>query len=93
METALGHVETILGHLQNNGSLDGTEEPLRILWTVYEILQRAGDRRAISQLAETRQQLVKRAQKISDARMRNLFLGNVPHNLAIEKEWQRQLVG
>lgn len=93
VETAIGHVETILGHLQNNGSLDGTEEPLRIRWIVYEVLQRAGDRRAISQLAETRQQLVKRAQKISDAQMRNLFLGNVPHNLAIEKEWQRQLAG
>ena len=90
IDTAVAHVETILQHLEDDGSLDGTEEPLRIRWTMYKVLQEAGDRRAYSLLEETRRQLQIRAEKISDSRMRELFVRNVPHNMAIESAWQAQ---
>ena len=90
IEKAIGYVEIVLGHLENDGSLDGTEEPLRIRWTLCNILQHAEDARAIPLLAETHRQLQERAEKISDTRMRRAFLNNVPHNRVIETAWQRQ---
>jgi len=90
METAIGYVDIVLGHLENHGSLDGTEEPLRIRWTLCNILQHAEDARVIPLLAETHRQLQERAEKISDTQVRRAFLDHVPHNRAIETAWQRQ---
>jgi len=70
METAMEYVEIVLGYLENGGSLDGTEEPLRICWSLWNILQQAEDARAIGLLAGTYRQLQERAESISDKKMR-----------------------
>ena len=93
IEAAIGHVETILQHLENDGSLDGTEEPLRILWTLCNVLHHAGDVRATSVLAEAHRQMRERAERISDTKMRCAFLENIPHHQAIETAWQKLSVG
>jgi len=89
METAMEYVEIVLGYLENGGSLDGTEEPLRICWSLWNILQQAEDARAIGLLAGTYRQLQERAESISDKQMRRTFLSNVPHNRAIDAAWLR----
>ncbi len=89
-DKAIQHVEVVLQHLENNGSLDGTEEPLRILWMLYDVLQQVQDARAIELLAKAHQQLQKRAEKILDTQLRGAFLDNVPHNLAIKTAWRKQ---
>ena len=93
IETAVGHVEVILQHLENDGSLDGTEEPLRILWTLYVVLEHTGDKRAISLLADAHRQLQERAHRITDARSRRVFLTRVPHNRTIQSAWEKQSTG
>jgi len=91
IKAAIEHVEKVLQYLENGGSLDGTEEPLRIRWTIYEVLQQSGDSRAHALLAETHRQLNERADKISDVNSRHIFLENVPHNRAIDTAWKNNL--
>jgi len=88
--TAIEYVDKVLRHLENDGSLDGTEEPLRIRWMLCNVLQHAEDTRAMPLLVETHRQLHERAGKISNTQMRRTFLENVPHNQAIETAWKRQ---
>ncbi len=76
-------VVKVLDFLQQGGSLDGTEEPILIRLTVYQVLQQAGDARAGPFLQQTRQLLQQRADKITDNQLRHAFLNQVPHNRAI----------
>lgn len=50
VERALTYVEEVLGHLHES-SLAGCEEPGRTIWTCYDVLRTAGDRRAEGVLA------------------------------------------
>ena len=93
IHNAIGHVEKILEYLENSGSLDGTEEQLRIRWTLFNVLQQAGDKRADAILNEARRQLQIMASQITDTRTRREFVENVPHNKAIESAWQKSING
>jgi len=92
-EMAIRHVELVLEHMDNGACLDGTEEPLRILWTLYYVLEQTGDVRANPLLAEAHQQLQERAERITDTQQRCTFLEKVPHHQAIEIATRRQPAG
>jgi tetratricopeptide (TPR) repeat protein len=83
---ALAQAEAILAHL-NGGTLDGTEEPLRVYLTCYQALQAAGDQRAAGVLEQAHATLWEQTAKIADEAMRRSFLENVPHHRAIEAAW------
>jgi len=85
---ALQQVELILAHLAGGGSLDGTEEPLLLPLTCYQVLLAAGDGRALEVLAAAHAELLAQAARISDARVRQGFLNNVPHNREIVRAWE-----
>ncbi|TDP63173.1 adenylate/guanylate cyclase domain-containing protein [Roseateles toxinivorans] len=85
---ALRQVELILAHLAGGGSLDGTEEPLLLPLTCYQVLLAAGDVRALEVLAAAHAELQAQAARISDARVRQGFLSNVPHNREIVRAWE-----
>jgi tetratricopeptide (TPR) repeat protein len=68
-------VEEILAFLET-GSVDGTEEPLRIYLTCYRVLAAAGDPRAESTLTTAHQLLQERAAKIPE-QMRSSYLEKV----------------
>jgi Tfp pilus assembly protein PilF len=87
-------VDEILSHLEKGtpGSgaghpLDGTDEPLRILLTCYQVLRAFGNSRADEVLAEAYRLLQERAAKIDDKALRRSYLENVRANREILREW------
>lgn len=80
----------MLAYFANGGTLDGTDEPLRISLTCYQVLQATGDLRAAEVLATAHATLTEQAAKISDAQMRRSFLENVPYHRAIAEAWAAQ---
>jgi predicted ATPase/class 3 adenylate cyclase len=89
LAAALEQVEFILAHMAAGGSFDGTEEPLRLPLTCYQVLSAAGDPRAAEVLANAHAELLKQADRISDPQARRSFLQNVPHNREIVAAWSR----
>ena len=81
-------MEEIVTYLDGGGSLDGTGEPLRVWLTCYRVLEACQDLNAFSILENAHQLLTERANKISDDRMRQKFLDNIPYHLEIMKDWQ-----
>jgi hypothetical protein len=86
---ALVYAEEILAYLAL-GSLDGTDEPIRVHWTVYQALATAQDPRADGMLAATYQSLVVRADKIEDADRRQLFWESISTHRAVQEAWEEK---
>jgi len=84
---ALSYTEQILVHLADNGSMNGTHEPLRVSLTCYQALQAANDPRAAIVLERTHDRLQERAAKITDDTMRRSFLGHVAYHSKIVAAW------
>lgn len=86
-EAALAYVEEILRHLET-GSVDGTDEPLRIYLTCCRVLKAHNDLRAEEVLEEAHNLLQERAAKIGDEELRRSFLENVAAHRELVSEWQ-----
>jgi adenylate cyclase len=84
---ALAHCEEVLASLESGGSLDGTNEPLRVLLTCYQVLRAADDPRAVGVLETAYTRLQDQAGKIGDEVMRHSFLHNVPYHREIAAAW------
>jgi tetratricopeptide (TPR) repeat protein len=93
ISTAQKVVEEILGYLDEGGTLDGAEEPMRVWLTCYRVLKAAQDPRASYILENSYQLLQERAQKISDEGIRCKFFENIPCHAEIIKVWQEHQVG
>jgi tetratricopeptide (TPR) repeat protein len=74
---ALAHIATILNFAEAN-SLEGSQQPVRILMTCYDVLKGEGDGRAAAILQQAHQLLQKQAASIMDEAMRQRFLQLVP---------------
>jgi tetratricopeptide (TPR) repeat protein len=85
---ALELVEGILDHLEN-GTLEGTEQPLLVYLTCYRVLQAAGDTRAQAVLEEGYRLLQEIAGKLTDPELRQSFLENVPAHCELAQEYER----
>jgi hypothetical protein len=83
---ALVEAEIILAHLANAGTLDGTEEPLRIYFAVYLALKNAKDPRAKSVLQTAKQILGGQVSLLKDESSRAMYVQNVPWRKAIQAE-------
>jgi predicted ATPase len=77
-------VAAILAHLDAGNSLDGTDEPLRIYLTCYQVLLAAQDERADEILEAAHQALQERAARLADENARRAYLEGVP--------WHREIV-
>ncbi len=80
-------VEEILTYLQDH-SLDGTDEPLRIYLTCYQILSAAADPRAPEILDQGYRQLQAQAAAIPDPTVRRSFLENVAAHRELARAWE-----
>ncbi|MEO7850694.1 MAG: adenylate/guanylate cyclase domain-containing protein [Rubrivivax sp.] len=87
LDEALDCVEAVLTHLSGGGSLDGTEEPLRIPLTCYAVLAAMNDARAQSVLADAHAELQSLAARLGEAQARHGFLNLVPHHREIVRAW------
>jgi hypothetical protein len=85
---ARAYAEEILAHLAQ-GTLDGTDEPLRVQLTVYQALAAAADPRAGDVLTAAYGALMARAGKIGDGARRSLFLENIAAHQELQAEWAR----
>jgi predicted ATPase/DNA-binding SARP family transcriptional activator len=79
---ALVHIEAIRRFLETH-VLAGPDEPFRIYWTCYRVLEANHDPRAVGVLRAAQQRLLGRADAISDAALRQSFLENVATHRAI----------
>jgi len=80
-------VEEILAYLQT-GSLDGTDEPLRIYLTCYHVLKAEKDPRAQEILTTAYELLQQWANRITDEDLRRSLLKNVRAHRQIMDEYQ-----
>jgi class 3 adenylate cyclase/tetratricopeptide (TPR) repeat protein len=87
---AAAHVETILAHLRHGGTVDGTDEPLRIYLTVYQALAAAQDTRAQKMLELAHDQLQEQAARLTDEAARRMFREQVPYHHEIMAAWENQ---
>ena len=79
-------MEGILDHLEH-GTLEGTEEPIRVYLTCYRVLAANRDPRAKELLRFAYGLLQKRAAKIGDEAQRRLYLEDVPAHRALVQEY------
>lgn len=83
---AQARVEQILDHLEA-GTLYGTDEPVRIYLTCYQVLRAAQDPRARGMLRTAYALLQGRAARIADAEQRRTFLENVRAHCELAREF------
>jgi len=86
---AMDQVEAILGRLAEGVGLDGLDEPLRLRWTCYRVLDAASDARAVGMLAAAHAELMARAEKVSDPHLRDRLLNDIPYHRAIVRAGSR----
>jgi tetratricopeptide (TPR) repeat protein len=86
---ALSHAEKILAHLTEGGTLEGTEEPLRIYLIVYQVLTANNDPRANQILENAYSLLQDQVSKIQEQIFQKMFIQNVPWRREIEKLWKQ----
>jgi tetratricopeptide (TPR) repeat protein len=85
---AAAHARSVLRQIEQGGSVDGTEEPLKMLLACWQALDQAGDEAAAAVLAQAHAQLLERAARIGAAEQRESFLLRVPHHHALLQAWQ-----
>jgi len=85
---SLSQVDEILTHLKT-GNLDGTLEPIRVYLTCYQVLHANLDIRAAGILAGAYHMVMQRAENISDTKVRQSFLENVPMNREVIREYEK----
>jgi predicted ATPase/class 3 adenylate cyclase len=103
LSQAQTRTEEILSHLQDSvpssdlvkedelystHGLEGTDDPMRILLTCYQVLKANEDPRTNEVLRTAFNILQEQADKIEDVELRHLFLHNVAANLEIMEEYR-----
>ncbi len=91
---ALSTAETLLAglggpHVENRAALNGTEQPLRVIWGCYRALQAAADPRAAQVIAAARAWLEDMAAPFTGEAARMSLLDNVPWHRAIMEQAAR----
>lgn len=83
-------ITEILAYLKENPMLDGTIEPLRVYFTCYQVLQANEDPQAEALLQSAHKVLQKRAAKLSNEEMRDIFLTRIAAHQDIIQAWRRK---
>jgi len=83
LQEASRTVEKILTHFKDGGSLDGTDEPLRVYHICYQFLERQKDPRARQILHDANQLLETQVSKFKDKEARKRFVENFPWRKAL----------
>jgi tetratricopeptide (TPR) repeat protein len=86
--SALASVEAILGRQAAGAALEGTDEPLRIRLTCWQVLDAVADARAADLLATAWRELSSQAERIGDPQRRQAFMEAVPFHRQIVAAWR-----
>ena len=90
---AQAHVAEILAYLDAGGSLNADCKPFWTYLTCCQVLDAAGDPRAVEILAKAYAQLQEWAARIPDDALRRSFLENVAENQEIRRSWEAVQAG
>jgi tetratricopeptide (TPR) repeat protein len=88
LQRAIEYINPIIEYLDRGGTLDGTEEPIRVYLTCFQVLHQAGDPRAGLILEAGYDQLQTRGAGIKNKAMRNNYYENIPDNKKLLSEWE-----
>ena len=88
LETARGHVDEIVSHLDGGGSVDGTEDPMWIYLTCHEVLEAVAHPRGSEFLHHAHGLLMERAGLLGEIE-RASFLAEVPSHRGIVAAWSK----
>ena len=88
LSTASSETEKIILHLENGGTFEGTEEPLRIYLACYRALQKLRDPRSTALLQNAVKLLETQVSRLHDVQARQMFIQNVPCRRAIQDAWE-----
>jgi tetratricopeptide (TPR) repeat protein len=83
------YAERILSHLNMGGNLNGTDEPLRVYYDCYQLLEKKQDPRALRVLQTAFSILEDQLAKLKDDQLRQMYTANVPWRNAIQLASQR----
>ncbi len=89
---ARGYVQEILAHLDGGGTLEGTDDPLRVYLTCFNLLQKMGEARAGEVLEKAYRLLQQNAASIPEPDVREMYLKQIPHHREILEAWERHPV-
>ncbi|HEX8992914.1 MAG TPA: tetratricopeptide repeat protein [Anaerolineales bacterium] len=90
---AHSQVGTILVQLEEDGTLEGTDQPLRVYLSCYLVLSEMKDPRANAILNTAHDMLRTRANAIPDPSARKAYLENISYNREILSLWSRRRQG
>lgn len=88
--SAHSHVDTVLAQLEQDGTLEGTDQPLRVYLSCYLVLSGIEDPRAKAILNTAHDMLKTRANGISDPSARQAFLEKISYNREILSLWRKR---
>jgi tetratricopeptide (TPR) repeat protein len=83
LDSANKEAQRILNFLESGSTLNGTEEPLRVYYACYQLLEKQQDPRAPRILQAARELLETQASKFSDETARQRYIENIPWRRAI----------
>jgi ATP/maltotriose-dependent transcriptional regulator MalT len=89
LESASQATERIMTHLDNGGNLNGADEPLRVYYVCYQLLQKKEDPRSTRVLQAAIQMLEAQLSKFKDEHLRQMYVENVPWRHAIQSAAQQ----
>jgi tetratricopeptide (TPR) repeat protein len=90
---AHSELEAVLAQIELDGTLEGTDQPLRVYLTCYLVLSRVGDPRANGILNTAHDMLKTRMNGISDPEAREAFLEKIAYNRELMSLWERRRRG
>ena len=88
-DSAQVHFEPFFPQLENGNPLDGTDEPVRVYLTCYQVLDALADQRADLILRIAYQLLNERAKLISNEDLRGTFLNSIPYHRELLAAWEK----
>lgn len=88
LAAAMAETEKIISFLEDGGTLEGTEEPLRVYYACFLALEKAQDPRAHDILHRAVQLLKAHVSKLKDEGSRQMYVQKVPWRRAMQEAWQ-----
>jgi tetratricopeptide (TPR) repeat protein len=85
--SALRETENILSYLEQGGTLEGAEAPLRIYYACFLTLKKTGDLRSQNVLRAAVQLLETQVSKLRSEASRRRYVENVPWRHALRQAW------
>ncbi len=87
-EEAAARVQRVMRYFDSNGTLDGTEDPVRIRWSCFEVLRALDDPRTEAWLADSWELINKRSQQIEAGEKRAAYTKSTVHHAALTRAWE-----